>query len=235
MIKRYIAVIFTLAGILLSSGCGKTVSGGTPTPDPPAKATLIFPAQSSACTTGTVISATQSTITFTWNTSANTDSYELDIKNLLTGAISTQTSTTNSLAVNLLRDTPYSWFVISKSAAVSTTTQSDTWKFYNAGLGTVSHPPFPADNLSPGFGQSVTATGGTINLTWTSADPDNDISAYDVYFGTTATPAISKANIATPSVSGIAVVSGTTYYWKVITKDALGNTSDSGVFQFKVN
>jgi hypothetical protein len=31
------------------------------------------------------------------------------------------------------------------------------------------------------------------------------------------------------------VVANTTYYWKVITRDTKGNTSDSGVFEFKTN
>ena len=125
--------------------------------------------------------------------------------------------------------------MVSKSNSSTTTTQSDTWKFYNAGLGTVSHPPFPADNLSPAYGQNVTATGGTVNLTWTASDPDNDIAGYDVYFGTTATPTISKSNITDKFMNGVAVTSGITYYWKIVSKDNQGNTSDSGVFQFKVN
>jgi len=199
----------------------------------PGKVALSFPALNSACTTGVIISATQSTITFSWNTSDHTDNYVLNIKNLLTGVTTTQTTSNNQLAVDLLRDTPYSWFI--ESTSTSGTTPSDTWKFYNAGLGTLSHPPFPADALKPTYGQNVSATGGSINLSWTGSDPDNDIATYDVYFGTTSTPSISKSNITDMFLNNLAVVSGTTYYWKVITKDAQGNISDSGVFQFKVN
>jgi len=225
-------IIITLIAVTtLIAGCSKkNNTNGAPDPQP---AALTFPAQNSACTTGTVISTTQSTINFTWNSAGNTDSYEIDIKNLLTGTLTTQTTFTNQLSVSLNRDTPYSWYVVSKSNSSTTTAKSDVWKFYNAGVGTVSHPPFPADNLSPGFGQSVTA--GTVNLTWTASDPDNDIASYDVYFGSTATPASYKTAITDKFVNGIAVTPGTTYYWKVITKDAAGNTSDSGTFQFKVN
>ncbi len=224
---RKYAIIILAAASTLIAGCKKNVTTGAPDPQ---QATLTFPAQNSACTTGTVISSTQSTIVFTWNSSSNTDSYEIDIKNLLTGTIATQTVTSNQYTATLLRDTPYSWYVVSKSSSSTVTAKSDVWKFYNAGVGTVSHPPFPADNLSPSFGQSVTA--GTINLTWTASDPDNDIATYDVYFGTTNTPAISKSNITDKFVNGVTVTSGTTYYWKVITKDNQGNTSDSGTFQF---
>lgn len=227
--RKYLIVISIL--FVAIAGCKK----GDNTPPDPSKTTLVFPLQNSACTTGTVISATQSTITFTWNSSANTDSYVVYIKNLLTATTTTQTATTNQLSATLNRDTPYSWYVVSKSNSSINTTQSDTWKFYNAGLGTVSHPPFPADNPSPAYGQNVTATAGAINLTWTASDPDNDIAGYDVYFGTTATPALSKSNVTDKFVNGVTVTSGITYYWKVITKDVAGNTSDSGVFQFKVN
>jgi hypothetical protein len=226
--KNNILIIF---GLILFSGCVKNL----PKVDAPSKAVLSFPAQNAACTTGTVISATQSTITFTWNSSANANSYELNIKNLLTGAVTSQTATTNQLAVDLLRDTPYSWYVTSKSSQTTSTTNSDTWKFYNAGLGTLSHPPFPADGLKPTFAQNVTATGGTINLSWTGSDPDNDIAGYDVYFGTSANPAILKSSITDMFLNGVAVSSGVTYYWKIVTKDIQGNISDSGIFQFKTN
>ncbi|OCX54241.1 hypothetical protein BEL04_08265 [Mucilaginibacter sp. PPCGB 2223] len=220
-------IIITLIAItILIAGCSKKNStSGAPDPKP---AALTFPAQNSACTAGTVISSTQSTITLTWNSASNTDSYKVDIKNLLTGTTTTQTSATNQLSVNLNRDTPYSWYVVSKSNSLATTAKSDVWKFYSAGIGTLSHPPFPADNLSPAFGQSVAA--GTVNLTWTASDPDNDIASYDIYFGTTATPVSYKTRITDKFVNGVTVISGSTYYWRIITKDAAGNTSDSGVF-----
>jgi hypothetical protein len=230
--KSNLAIVLLASTLIIIAGCGKNHPTGAPDPQP---ATLTFPAQNAACTTGTVISASQSTITFTWNSAGNADSYEVDIKNLLTATTTTLTATTNQLTVNLLRNTPYSWYVVSKSNSVSTTAKSDVWKFYNAGLGTVSHPPFPADALTPTFAQSVTATGGTIKLSWTGSDPDNDIAGYDVYFGTTATPALSKSNITDMFLNSVAVTSGVTYYWKVVTKDNQGNSSDSGVFQFKVN
>jgi hypothetical protein len=215
----------------LAMGCGKKSDA---TPPAPGAATLSFPAQNSACTTGTVISATQSSITFTWNSASNADSYELSYRNLLTGLSAVQTTTSNQLTVTLLRNTPYSWFVVSESSKTSATTQSSTWKFYNAGAGTVSHPPFPADNLVPTEGQSVTTTTGSVSLSWTGSDPDNDIAGYDVYFGTTATPPV-LTNTTSTSVNIVAVTSGSTYYWRVVTKDAAGNTSDSGLFQFTVN
>lgn len=227
--RKYIAISLITATFFTS--CSKK-SNTDITPDPQ-PAVLTYPVQNSVCTSGTIISTTKSTITFTWNSASNTDNYELSIKNLLTNAVTTLNASSNQLSVSLDRDMPYSWYVLSKSNSVSTTVKSEVWKFYNAGTGTVSHPPFPADNLANVFGQGAAL--GTANLTWAASDPDNDISGYDVYFGTTSTPASYKVGITDKFLNGIAVTSGTTYYWKVITKDLAGNTSDSGIFQFKVN
>jgi hypothetical protein len=231
MSKHIIKFFLFSAFIIMSASCKK---GGGSAPDP-GKAALSFPAQNSACTTGIILNNTQSSVAFTWAASDNTDSYEINIKNLLTNVVTTQTVSINQVAVTLLRNTPYSWYVVSKSGSSGTTTKSDIWKFYNAGLGTVSHPPFPADVVSPAFGSNITASAGTINLSWLGSDVDNDIAGYDVYFGTSTTPPLSQSNITNMFLNGITVTSGTTYYWKVVTKDALGNTADSGLFQFKVN
>jgi hypothetical protein len=64
---------------------------------------------------------------------------------------------------------------------------------------------------------------------------DNDIAGYDVYFGANPSPALYQGNLA-PTVTTLSVtVTTNTYYWKVITKDGKGNSSDSGVFKFVVN
>jgi hypothetical protein len=217
--------------IFLLIACGKTA-----TKPAPVKALLTFPDQNSICITGTNVTATQSSVTFTWNPSANTNSYNLVIKNLLTTASTTQNTTQAQASVTLLTNTPYSWYVVSTSTQTTETAQSDTWKFYNAGPGIVTYAPFPADITAPTFGQQVTATTGTINLTWTGSAVAPDVVAnYDVYFGTTTSPAKLASAITNSFLNNVNVVSKTTYYWHIITRDAAGNTSDSGLYQFSVN
>jgi hypothetical protein len=201
----------------------------------PVKALLVFPAQDALCTQGTVISGTQSTLAFTWSAADNADSYILSLKNLLTGTTATQTASTNHAAITVLRNTPYSWFVTSVSSKTTVTAQSDIWKFYNSGPGVVSYAPFPAELLTPVLGQNVTAVNGKISLDWNGSDVDNDIAGYDVYFGTTAAPSLYQSNLTDTILNNIAVTSGATYYWKIVTRDAKGNTSESAVFQFTVN
>jgi len=239
---RKLILIFSLAIL----GCGKTNTtldtggggngGGTGTQTiTPGKSILLFPAQNSVCTTGTSVSSTQTSVTFTWNASENTDSYELDIENLLTKAITTQTYTATSTTVTLLNATPYAWTIISKTSKnTSSVTSSDVWKFYVSGPGVVYYAPFPATIVSPVFNQTVTASNGMTNLTWLGSDPDNDIKNYDIYLGTSSTNlTLYKAGVTDMFLNAVPV-SSTTYYWKVLTNDSKGNITDSGVYQFTV-
>ena len=124
---------------------------------------------------------------------------------------------------------------MSKSSKSATLVQSDTWKFYNAGAGTVSYAPYPADVVAPAVGQNVAAPAGTVNLSWKGSSVDGNITGYDVYFGTGKSPGVLKSNVTDSFYNNVSVIAGTQYYWKIVTRDAKGNTSDSGLFQFKVN
>ncbi|HVS90949.1 MAG TPA: hypothetical protein VHE59_02880 [Mucilaginibacter sp.] len=216
--------------ILMLEGCAGKKNNAQPTPAP-SKATLTAPAQNSVCITGSVISATQSSVTLIWNASNNTSSYDVVVKNLLTSATSTQNTTQTQLTLTLQRSTPYSWYVVSKSNQLSAAAQSDTWKFYNAGPGVVTYAPFPAEITAPIFGQVLTSS--TVNLTWTGSSVNSGtIVNYDVYFGTSNTPPLFKSAITDSFVNGVALTASTTYYWHVVTRDVNGNTSDSELYQF---
>lgn len=226
--------------VLIASGCGKKKSpnpgggsGNTPPPSP-TQANLKSPDNNAVCTTGVIKSAVESDVTFTWSESDHTDSYELDLVNLITKTPSQQTTAGTSLTVTLLRNTPYSWQVLSKNTSTSSVGKSDTWRFYISGNAIINYAPFPAALITPAFGESVTATGGKINLAWSGSDVDNDIVSYDVYLGDSNSPGLQKSGVTDTFLNDVNVTSGKTYYWKVITKDSQKNTSDSGVFQFTV-
>ena len=231
--KRVLLVI-----ILVLCSCSKKNddgSGGAAGVSSPDKVTLTAPVSNSTCTTGRVISTTQSAVLFTWAAAANSDSYDLIIKNLLTGVSTTQTTTAIQLEVTLSRNTPYSWYVVSKSSKTTATSQSSLFKFYNSGAAATFYAPFPADITSPTFAQTLNPTAGKVTLNWVGVDVDNDIVGYDIYVGTSLTNiAIVKTNLTT-STFDYSVNSGTTYYWVVVTKDSQSNTSTSGIYQFYVN
>ena len=231
MKSRFLIVVL----FLMATGCGKK-SSPAPAPDlTPGKAILTLPNQNEACTSGTIISSTQSSVLFKWAASANADSYDVNLRNLLTGVTTSQPASTTQLQITLSRNTAYSWYIRSKSSKSATTAQSDTWKFYNAGAGTVSYAPYPADVVAPAIGQNVAAPAGTVNLSWKGSSVSGNITSYDVYFGTSTSPGVLKTNVTDSFYNNVSVVSGSQYYWKIVTKDANGNTSYSDLFQFKVN
>lgn len=216
---------------IILSGCGK--SGGNEASVDPGRATLLKPAQNELCNQGNVISATQSKVAFEWGASANTTAYEISIKNLEDGSVSTNTVTDTRFEAILKRNAPYSWSVISKSTATAATAKSDIFKFYNSGPAVVNYAPFPAELNYPQFDASIKATSGKVKLIWVGNDVDGDIANYDVYCSTLPTPALVQRNVTAASLD-VDVTTNSTYYWKIITRDSKGNTSDSGVFSFKV-
>jgi hypothetical protein len=220
----------TIALALLLAACGKK-NGPNPAKDP-ASAILTAPAKDQTCTNGTVLSNTESSVAFSWNASANTDAYELTVKNLLTQKDIVQQTTTPNATVTLSRNTPYSWSVTSKKAKASA--QSETWKFYNAGAGVTSYAPFPADIITPAFGEILSPANGKVNLTWKGSSVDNNISGYVVYFGPNNNPDIFRERITDAFVNDVTVSTNTTYYWRVVTVDKNGNISDSGMQNFYV-
>lgn len=204
----------------------------TPEVKNPAKAKLLHPENNSECFTGTVISETETEVLFQWEASENATAYVLELKELETGASRTINTLATSQSIRIKRATAYSWSVTSKGATGSRSVQSDVWRFYNVGAPQNSYPPFPAEVVAPSSGSAVEA--GSVTLEWTASDIDDDIQDYTVLMETVNPPSDVKGQ--TPSTTfDVNVVSGNIYYWQIITKDKKGNTSNSQVFQFKVN
>ncbi len=230
------SIIFIL---ILLFNCSKDSDDGgnnttPPIPEPPSVAALTFPDNNQECTTGIEVNATQSSVTFTWNASANTDSYDIILKNLDTGISLTFSSNTNEKTITINKATPYSWSVISKSTSSTETEQSATWKFYNAGDGIQSYAPFPADLVAPTMGTNLTGV-TTVTLEWSGSDIDNDISGYDIFIDTSTPPTTQLGSNQTETTIDTTVTAGNIYYWRVITTDSEGNNSESEIFEFRVD
>ncbi|XLS29514.1 hypothetical protein ACJD0Z_01545 [Flavobacteriaceae bacterium M23B6Z8] len=234
---KKIQLVYTTAIAIAFISCGGGGGSDTepaPQVNPPSSATLIFPEDNTECNEGTVISDTQSTVTFRWNVSDNTDSYTVNVKNLRTNSTTTQNASTNQADITILRGVPYSWSVVSRANGASQTATSQTWKFYNAGLPVESYTPFPAEAVSPTNGADVDASSGSVVLEWEGEDIDNDIQNYDVFFGTDNPPSNNISTVTASSLS-VDITAGTIYYWSIITRDSEGNTSNSEIFQFRAN
>ncbi len=233
--KKQILAYITFT-VFTCISCGGGGEDTTPAPEvtPPSAAVLIFPEDNTECNEGTVLSETQSTVTFRWNASANTDTYTVNVKNLRTNSTTTQNATTNQADITILRGVPYSWTVVSRANGTSQTATSQSWKFYNAGLPVESYIPFPAVAVSPQTGADVDATSGMVTLEWEGSDIDDDIQNYDVFFGTE-NPPVNQVNTVTNTSIEVNITAGTVYYWSILTRDDEGNTSNSEVFQFRAN
>ncbi|MDT0606894.1 hypothetical protein [Croceitalea rosinachiae] len=245
-----ILYISILTSVLFVVGCSSSSGDDTPPPpttggdddDPvvviptPGAATLVFPEDNTECNTGVVdlTDETKSAVTFEWNAAENADRYTLTITNLNTSSSIFATSNTNEATVTIDRSTPYSWVITSRAIGTIETTDSETFRFFNEGPGVENYAPFPAEAIAPARGVNLVGTTTTVTLEWSGSDVDNDITGYEVFFGTEADPTSSIGSGAETTLANVAVTSGTTYYWKIVTTDSVGNTSSSEVFSFRV-
>tara|TARA_R110002051_G_scaffold644_1_gene3191 strand:+ start:2402 stop:3115 length:714 start_codon:yes stop_codon:yes gene_type:complete len=225
---------------LVIMACGGGDSGGgtpvVPTPEPvasPLATTLIFPENNKECTEGEVRNETQSIVNFQWNNSENTDSYEVNLKNLNNNNISKTNSNTNSVNITLQRGVPYEWFVVSKAAGTNITANSSVWKFYNQGIGIENYAPFPAEAVNPKRGANLSPS-TSVTLEWLGSDIDNDIIGYEILFDTNSTPN-TVLGTTTETTMDATVISNQIYYWRVTTIDSRNNSSTSEIFQFRIN
>ena len=203
----------------------------------PLPVVLIFPEDNTECNEGEIESDTNSKVTFEWTISANTDNYEIQIRNLNTNQIITKVANTNSVTVSILRGTPFEWNVISKANNVASTAASAKWQFFNAGTGIENHAPFPASLTSPKNQEVVDSYTASLYLKWNSNDLDNDVLEFEVFFGT---DEVFENPVAITSdkeyfFGSSSIVKGDVYYWKIKSIDSKGNSSMSQVFSFTAN
>jgi len=221
--------------IVIVASCSSDDDGGgenVNTVAPPTAATLLFPENNTECNEGDIISDTESDVLFQWENATNASSYILQITNLNDGTSRNISTLSNEFLIRILRGTPYSWSVTSLASGTTETTESTVWKFYNAGLSQESHPPFPAEAISPQSGANVNE--GGVSLQWEATDIDNDIASYTIYLDTVNPPVTEIGSTSNTNINST-VISGQVYYWKVVTTDQIGNTSDSQIFEFGVN
>ena len=248
--QSYIGIL--LLSILLFSCSAEDDSGSStpptttqqpsPTPAPqvptPGKSSLSAPDNNEVCYEGEAVDTSNSEVTFSWDASSDTDSYDLQITNQETNQTQTESGiTSNSKEVTLVTDISYSWKIVSKANDTSDSTSSDTWQFYLAGDGQENYAPFPATIVSPSSGSSVDSSNGSISLSWEGNDPDeSDTLTYTVYFDDTdglQAPSNNNTGISETSIE-VNAESGITYYWRVKSSDGK-SSSFTLVYSFIVN
>ena len=187
---------------------------------------------------GAFINDTESNVEFSWSEASNALSYEVVVTNLLSQSDQTFTSITNKTTLALTKAEPYSWYVKSIGQEGTTPSESDQWKFYLAGEGTVNYAPFPSELISPRSGANVVPDiNNLVIFSLNTTDVDDDIEIFELYLDqidwsklfTTLDYQSNKTSIE------LEVENNVTYYWKVIAIDTNGNQSSSGVYAFRTN
>lgn len=69
-------------------------------------------------------------------------------------------------------------------------------------------------------------------LSWTPTSGAGDATTYDVYFGTSTNPPLVSSNQAATTYTPT-LIAGTTYYWKVVARNELGDSPASAIWSFK--
>ena len=221
---------------LVVSSCGENDEpvDSPETINDPVAALLLFPEENSECNEGLTLNDSQSIVTFKWDASEYTDSYEVNLQNLDTQTNSKIESNVNSVDITLDRGSAYKWYVVSKSDKSTEFAQSESWKFYNAAPGVVNYAPFPADAINPVNGSTFDYSSEKVTLTWEASDLDNDIVEYEVLFGTI-NPPLTNSDKLIDSKFEMNITSNTTFYWMIKTTDLEKNSSESEIFSFTVN
>jgi hypothetical protein len=204
----------------------------------PTVVSLLKPLNNTVCEEGKILTPTQSEVSFSWDPSQNTDTYEVRITNLSTNTSITRSINhpTTSFIETLNRGVPYSWQVKSKSIKTTKIAESSEWKFYLSKDATGNYAPFPATLVSPKSGEIVALTDGKVTLNWTGSDPDQgSVLSYQVYIDTSLIKVSSlevKPISTTVNNTIVPLNSNTVYYWIVKTSDGQ-NSSFTIPYSFK--
>lgn len=220
--------------LLIALSCSKNDNPSLPEESNEAVAVkLQFPLNNSECTTGVDQGADRILVGFQWAIAEN-DLYELVVENLSTNQISRTNTSNNSAEVQLEKNTPYQWYVVSSVSTSNSKIESERWKFYVAGQGISNYAPFPADLISPEEGANYSEDVQQLILEWQSSDIDDESISYDVFVGSENPPVeMVASDLVEPTFEFSTQLIGQKY-WQIVTRDASGNSSYSKVGAFGI-
>jgi hypothetical protein len=123
---------------------------------------------------------------------------------------------TSYTATNLMGGTQY-WYRVSAYNSAGSSAASNVLSGITQAASLVA--PDAPTSASPANGATNVGTGA--DLAWSGSNAQQ----YDVYFGTSPQPALYASNLASPSLALPSLAQGTTYYWVVVARNAVGSTA----------
>jgi thiol-disulfide isomerase/thioredoxin len=127
----------------------------------------------------------------------------------------------------LALETTYYWKIVAEDDFGETAT-SPEWSFTTRG----NEPPYEPSNPDPADGQTGVAKNPVLD--WDGGDPDGDITYYDVYFGTDSNPPLVSEHQSQSDYEPGELAWETTYYWKIVSEDTFGETTEGPIWSFTV-
>jgi hypothetical protein len=126
-------------------------------------------------------------------------------------------------------NTKYYWKIVAWDNHEASKT-GPIWDFTTGG-DEPNDPPNVPSNPNP----ANHSAGVDLNadLSWISGDPDSgDTVTYDIYFGTSSNPPLYKSNHDSDSYDPGVMISNTTYYWRIVSKDNHGASKTGPIWDF---
>ena len=144
------------------------------------------------------------------------------------------------------------WTLIAGTATITTPNSPTTgitglgasatlrWTINNGRCGStfdevlITRETVPLVTLTPNPSNAATGvcyagTGVVTSISWVATA---GATSYDVYFGTAISPVTLSANVITNSYTIGALSASTTYYWRIVAKNACGNAPSSAIWSF---
>ncbi len=163
------------------------------------------------------------TVTNSGDLNAFSTGLTVSLSNGFTGSGTASFGTVNAGSASSSQNLPLTTPVTGGNFTLSYTATSTAFGETFTGVGTVvvnviGPPGLPTNPVPADLG---TALPGPRVLGWSAAPA---ATSYDVYFGTTAVPPL-VTNVTVPGYTPPALAAATTYYWRVVAKNAFGSNS----------
>lgn len=179
-------------------------------------------------------------VSFEWEASVDAEgdgiTYKIEVSENDSFLPLTHSASTTSTSKTLFLSKGKSYFwrlkaVDSKNAASEFSTVS---QFITEGDGVSNHIPFAPTLIAPALDSEIDGT-STI-LSWSASDVDSDPLTFDIYLDTNSDPTTKVSENQSETIyNATGLISGTTYYFKIVVKDDKGASSIGQIWYFSTN